>query len=361
MSDVIQQLPIAAVVPDPRQPRKLFDQGALEELAASIRAQGILEPLLVRPQPNGTERYVIVAGERRWRAARLAKLATVPAIVRPWVDAEVGAVQLVENLQREDLQPLERARAYQTYLTAAKASHEQLGQKLGLSGAHVTQVVALLKLPAAAQRLVDAGVFSFAHARELNRLVDHPASLKRVVDYAGDRIRWGNVPTTRTLKRYVESEIDRLKRQAAAKKKRKGKPGQAPDWKREQLEREQKWQRERQEREAFAKARGHVLSQQGPALRRQFTSSSSTALVRKIPAPILVVLARELRLPSWDLEGDVVKALRPGKAPAARVAAFVWLAREWGPVKNRLETAARAAVKAAATRVTPPARKGGGK
>jgi ParB family chromosome partitioning protein len=164
------EIAIGAITPNPRQPRQNFDDEALEELAASIREVGLLQPVLVRPVMPG--HYELVVGERRWRACQLAGLEHVPAIVRGTPDDELLREALMENLHREQLNPLEEAAAYQQLLDDFEATHDELARKVGRSRPHISNTIRLLQLPPVVQRRVAAGVLSAGHARALLSLTD---------------------------------------------------------------------------------------------------------------------------------------------------------------------------------------------
>ena len=157
-------VPLEALVSNSRQPRKNFAPDTLEELAASIRSQGLVQPLLVRPI-DGDTRYEIVAGERRWRAARLAGLTDIPVFVRRLSDMEVMAAALIENLQREDLNPLEEARALATLRAEFGLSQDELANMLGKSRPAIANSLRLLNLNSAAQNALEKGLISAGHAR----------------------------------------------------------------------------------------------------------------------------------------------------------------------------------------------------
>ncbi len=157
VAGTIRQVPIDLLEPNPFQPRTTMDAGALEELAQSIRAQGILQPLLVRPHPAAPDRFQIVAGERRWRAAGAAGLHEVPALVRDMADTDAAAVALVENLQRQDLNPIDEAEGYDRLLSQFGLTQEALGQAVGKSRSHVTNILRLLNLPPAVKQAVRNG------------------------------------------------------------------------------------------------------------------------------------------------------------------------------------------------------------
>jgi ParB family chromosome partitioning protein len=164
------EIAIGAITPNPRQPRQHFDEDALEELASSIREVGLLQPVVVRKVMPG--RYELVMGERRWRACQRAGLEHVPAIVRGTPDDELLREALMENLHREQLNPLDEAAAYQQLLDDFSATHDELARKVGRSRPHISNTIRLLQLPPPVQRRVAAGVLSAGHARALLTLAD---------------------------------------------------------------------------------------------------------------------------------------------------------------------------------------------
>ncbi|WP_440101314.1 ParB/RepB/Spo0J family partition protein [Streptosporangium sp. H16] len=167
------EIPVDDIAPNPRQPRDVFDEEALQDLAASISEVGLLQPVVVRATGEG--RYELVMGERRWRASKLAGLSEIPAIVRNTQEDKLLLDALIENLQREQLNALEEAAAYQQLLDDFGATHEQLATRIGRSRSHVTNTLRLLKLPPGVQLSVAAGTISAGHARALLRL-DDPAA-----------------------------------------------------------------------------------------------------------------------------------------------------------------------------------------
>lgn len=156
---------IADIEPNRDQPRKEFDSEALSELADSIAQHGVLQPLLLRPMLSGG--YRIVAGERRWRAARMAGLTEVPAVIREMTDSEEMLFALIENLQREDLTPLEEARGYRTLIEAQDLTQEEVSQAVGKSRPSVTNALRLLNLPDDIQEMLEKGEITAGHARTL--------------------------------------------------------------------------------------------------------------------------------------------------------------------------------------------------
>ena len=167
----LTRLPLDLLQRGRYQPRSHLDAGALEELAASIRTQGVVQPIVVRPieatTPSGGQRYEIIAGERRWRAAQLAELADIPAIVRDIPDATAISVALIENIQREDLNPLEEARALERLISEFGMTHQQAAEAVGRSRATVSNLLRLLDLAPEVGDQLEAGALEMGHARAL--------------------------------------------------------------------------------------------------------------------------------------------------------------------------------------------------
>jgi ParB family chromosome partitioning protein len=171
----LRELPVESLVPNPQQPRKSFDARALEELAISIRTSGLLQPLVVRPRGS---QYEILVGERRWRAAQQAGLTRVPVIVREASDAEALELGLVENLLREDLNPVEAAQAYQRLLAEFGWTQEELAQRLGKDRSSIANALRLLRLPEPIQEDLRTGRLTMGHARALLGLPSAAAQLR---------------------------------------------------------------------------------------------------------------------------------------------------------------------------------------
>jgi ParB family transcriptional regulator, chromosome partitioning protein len=165
----LRMLDISTISPLPGQPRTHFDEAALEELAQSIKARGVIQPIVVRPQPDG--RFQLVAGERRWRAAQKASLHQIPALVRDLDDREVMALALIENLQREDLNPVEEARAYRRLGDDEGMTQADIASMVNKSRSHVANMQRLLELPEEVLALVTQGLLTAGHARAL---IGHP-------------------------------------------------------------------------------------------------------------------------------------------------------------------------------------------
>jgi len=176
-----RRIPIENLRPNPDQPRRSFDDAALAELAQSIREKGILQPLIVRPVPDSTEVYEIVAGERRWRAAQRAGLHEAPVIVRDFDDTEVLEIGIIENIQREGLNPIEEAAAYRQLIDRFGHTQDKVAEALGKSRSHVANCLRLLNLPDPVQAMVTEGRLSSGHARALITATDPLALARKVV------------------------------------------------------------------------------------------------------------------------------------------------------------------------------------
>ncbi|MCB2102430.1 MAG: ParB/RepB/Spo0J family partition protein [Rhodobacterales bacterium] len=183
-----RQVPIAFLRPGTYQPRKTMDPAQIDDLAASIADKGILQPILVRPDPKSPGHFEIIAGERRWQAAQKARLHEVPILVRQLSDQEALEIALVENLQRQDLSPLEEAEGYQRLMDEFAHTQEALGQAVGKSRSHVANTLRLLNLPAPVKALVGKGDLSAGHARALLTAKD-PAALAQQVVKKGLNVR----------------------------------------------------------------------------------------------------------------------------------------------------------------------------
>ncbi|WP_101066759.1 ParB/RepB/Spo0J family partition protein [Roseovarius salinarum] len=181
-------VPIEKVAPNPEQPRRSFDEENLNELASSIREKGIIQPLIVRPRPGHDDEYEIVAGERRWRAAQIAKLHELPVIVRDFDDTEVLEVAIIENIQRADLNPVEEASGYMQLMDRFGHTQEKLAEVLGKSRSHIANATRLLHLPDEVQSLLRDGKLSAGHARALITS-DTPLDLAREVMRKGLSVR----------------------------------------------------------------------------------------------------------------------------------------------------------------------------
>lgn len=176
----LKMLAISSIAPHPTQPRTYFDETALSELAESIRTRGVIQPIIVRPEQGG--RYQIVAGERRWRAAQKAQLHEIPALVRDLDEREVMALALIENIQREDLNPVEEARAYRHLSEREGMTQAEIAGMVDKSRSHVANMQRLLELPDDVLGLVAAGSLSMGHARALIGHADASALARKAAD-----------------------------------------------------------------------------------------------------------------------------------------------------------------------------------
>ena len=163
-SKAVQNIEVSLIQPHPEQPRRHFDEGALQELADSIAKRGVIQPIIVRPHGGG---FQIVAGERRWRAAQKAQLHRIPAIVRDFDEQETLEIALIENIQREDLNPIEEAEAYRKLIGDFQHTQDALGRIVGKSRSHIANLMRLLDLPPAVQQQVMEQKISMGHARAL--------------------------------------------------------------------------------------------------------------------------------------------------------------------------------------------------
>lgn len=208
--DRIQKLYISEIVANPDQPRKHFDLTALEELANSIRAHGILQPLIVTPTEH--KKYCLIAGERRWRAAELAGLRQVPAIVRSSEQLEQLEIALIENVQRVDLSPLEQAVSVARLQQQFSLSNEAIGKRLGKATSTISNIVRLINLPPAAQKALQEQRITEGHARQILALKDEKQQheLLRLIEEKG----W----TVRQAEQYVTAHKAGIKAPAATRK-----------------------------------------------------------------------------------------------------------------------------------------------
>ena len=176
-----RSLPLAAIKPGRFNPRRNFSQAQLDELAASIRERGLVQPLVVRPSLSDAESFEIVAGERRWRAAQLANLHTVPVIVRELSDQEAVELAIIENVQREDLNAIEEGESYKLLMDGHGYTQEDLAKVIGKSRSHLANTLRLLKLPHRVQEMLRSGQLSAGHARALIGRPDAEALALRIV------------------------------------------------------------------------------------------------------------------------------------------------------------------------------------
>jgi ParB family chromosome partitioning protein len=174
-------VPIDRIRPNPNQPRRAFDEKELQDLAASIREKGVIQPLILRPHPDDPAAYEIVAGERRWRAAQAAGVHDLPAVVRELSDTEVLELAIIENIQRADLNPIEEAHGYRQLMDRFGHTQERLAEALGKSRSHIANLLRLLTLPDSVLELLRSGALSAGHARALVTAANPEALARQVV------------------------------------------------------------------------------------------------------------------------------------------------------------------------------------
>lgn len=165
--EVIDEISLAEILPNPYQPRKIFDQEKIKELTNSIKEHGVFQPIILKKTKQG---YVIVSGERRYRAAKLANLDKIPAIIRQYEDSKIAEIALAENLQREDLNPMEEAEAYRIMMDKLNLTQEEMSKRVGKSRSHVTNIIGLLALDPMIKNLLLENRISMGHARALSKI-----------------------------------------------------------------------------------------------------------------------------------------------------------------------------------------------
>ncbi|SEV91517.1 chromosome segregation DNA-binding protein [Aliiroseovarius sediminilitoris] len=181
-------VPVEKITPNPEQPRRQFTEEQLNDLAASIREKGVIQPLIVRPKPGADGEYEIVAGERRWRASQMAQLHELPVIVREYSDTEALEVAIIENIQRADLNAIEEAAGYRDLMNRFGHTQEKVSEALGKSRSHIANLLRLLNLPDEVQDFVRDGKLSAGHARTLVT-ADNPVELARQIIAKGLSVR----------------------------------------------------------------------------------------------------------------------------------------------------------------------------
>ena len=178
----LTEIPIEQIGPGPFQPRKQIDESQLNELAQSIKVQGVIQPIVVRERAIADShtgvRFEIIAGERRWRATQIAGLENIPAVIRTIADSEAVAVALIENIQRENLNPLEEANAFQRLIIEYEMSHQEVANSVGRARASITNALRLLDLPSSVQELVNKKMLTMGHARALLSIGDRGMQLE---------------------------------------------------------------------------------------------------------------------------------------------------------------------------------------
>ncbi len=191
------KISIAKLKPSPSQPRRLFDKNSINELAESIKSKGLVQPILVRPSPKESGTYEIIAGERRWRAAQIAQLHEVPAVVRQLDDVEALEIAIIENVQRSDLSPIEEAAGYKRLIENHGHTQEALAEIVGKSRSHIANIIRLLGLPQSIQDMISEGKISSGHARAImnsafpeqlaDKIINQNLSVRAAEDLAKQR------------------------------------------------------------------------------------------------------------------------------------------------------------------------------
>ena len=191
------KISIANLKPSPSQPRRLFDKNSINELAESIKSKGLVQPILVRPSPTESGTYEIIAGERRWRAAQIAQLHEIPAVVRKLDDVEALEIAIIENVQRSDLSPIEEAAGYKRLIENHGHTQEVLAEIVGKSRSHIANIIRLLGLPQSIQDMISEGKISSGHARAImnsafpeqlaEKIVNENLSVRAAEDLAKQR------------------------------------------------------------------------------------------------------------------------------------------------------------------------------
>lgn len=207
-------VPIEQIEPNLEQPRRQFGQADLEDLTNSIKAKGVLQPLIVRPKPNAKNKFEIVAGERRWRASQAAQLHEVPIIVRDYTDTEMLEVAIIENIQRADLNSIEEAAGYRQLMARFGHTQEKLAEALGKSRSYIANILRLLNLPSDVQDLVVEGLLSAGHARALITSNDPQGLARKIVK---------NGLSVRETERLVKSEAGASSEKKSSKTKKQEK------------------------------------------------------------------------------------------------------------------------------------------
>lgn len=196
-NNATNEIVLSSLVPNPNQPRKNFDQTALQELANSIKVHGVIQPLVVNDQKDGT--YLIIAGERRYRASKLAGLNTVPCIIKDYSEKQIKEISIIENLQREDLNPIESARAIRQLMDEYKMTQEAVSERIGVSRPNIANTLRLLSLCPEVIALVESGKLSAGHARCLVPVQDYNSQIKLAMAASDNRM------TVRDLEKAVKN------------------------------------------------------------------------------------------------------------------------------------------------------------
>ena len=203
--DEIIEVSLDELRPNPYQPRKVFDQEALEELSSSIREHGVFQPIIIKKSIKG---YEIIAGERRVRASKLAGKETIPAIIRDFTDEQMMEISLLENLQRENLNPIEEAQAYKSMLDKLGITQEELSNKVGKSRSHITNIIGILRLPEEVQKMIAQEKLTMSHAKLLSKLENEEDILEMADRIVNQKLPVHDVEEL-TLEKQKKNKIER--------------------------------------------------------------------------------------------------------------------------------------------------------
>lgn len=203
--DEIIEVSLDELRPNPYQPRKVFDQEALEELSSSIREHGVFQPIIIKKSIKG---YEIIAGERRVRASKLAGKETIPAIIRDFTDEQMMEISLLENLQRENLNPIEEAQAYRSMLDKLGITQEELSNKVGKSRSHITNIIGILRLPEEVQKMIAQEKLTMSHAKLLSKLENEEDILEMADRIVNQKLPVHDVEEL-TLEKQKKNKIER--------------------------------------------------------------------------------------------------------------------------------------------------------
>lgn len=209
-------VPVEKIVPNPEQPRRKFTQEQLEDLAASIKEKGVIQPLIVRPNPENDGEYQIVAGERRWRASQMAKLHELPVIIREYSDTEALEVAIIENIQRAELNAIEEAAGYRDLMDRFGHTQEKVSEALGKSRSHIANLLRLLNLPDEVQSFVRDGQLSAGHARTLVTAED-PVTLAKQIIAKGLSVRAAEALAKKPKRAATKQSLARAEKDADTK------------------------------------------------------------------------------------------------------------------------------------------------
>lgn len=208
--EVIEDILLSDIKPNPFQPRRIFDEEKIDELAQSIKEHGVFQPIILKKVKQG---YIIVSGERRYRATLKVGLKTIPSIIRQYEEAKVAEIALAENLQRENLTPIEEAEAYKVVMNSLSLTQTELATKVGKSRSHVTNILGLLSLPQEVQQLLLTGAISMGHARALSKLQDQKKIIRLAYRVISEQLSVRQIEELTT----IEEKTNKIERNKSTK------------------------------------------------------------------------------------------------------------------------------------------------